>query len=149
MSCVENYCHFIFLFSGFVCILASRRRQLEVTTGDGEDACREVLVCKGVVKGGGQKGPCPPPVIWNSESKCDIYKHTIKVCVIFLGGVLGTSASAEHQMVSLIHCDSGSNAWDKSRALEGSNTETRELLVGTKEASISSMGHWFALQANY
>ena len=35
------------------------------------------------------------------------------------------------------------------KALRGSETETRELLGGTEENSVSPMrGHWFALQAN-
>ena len=35
------------------------------------------------------------------------------------------------------------------KALQGSETETRELLGGTEEKSISPMrGHWFTLQAN-
>ena len=35
------------------------------------------------------------------------------------------------------------------KALQGSETETRELLGGTEENSVSPMrGHWFALQAN-
>ena len=34
-------------------------------------------------------------------------------------------------------CSSGSNAWCKSRAIQGSETETRELLEGTTENSVS------------
>ena len=35
------------------------------------------------------------------------------------------------------------------KAIQGSETETRELLGGTTENSVSpTRGHWFALQAN-
>ena len=66
--------------------------------------------------------------------------------------------SAPHLTVSLYLCSSGSNARGESRpekgavsaqkALQGSETETRELLGGTEENSVSPMMVRFALQAN-
>ena len=64
-------------------------------------------------------------------------------------------------MVSLFLCSFGNIAWGEvsrgplkgavsaQNALQGSQTETTELLGGPKENSVSPMrGHWFALQAN-
>ena len=70
-----------------------------------------------------------------------------KVQKYFLFGPEGPA----HLMVSLILRSSRSNAQGESRApclkkaLQGSETETRELLGGTKEKNVSlTRGHWFA-----
>ena len=94
--------------------------------------------------------------------KCIFDKRTIKVGVSCSWRHPGTSApSAAHLTVSLFLCGSGINAWGELRALEGHQVsskspsrvrdggETRELLGGTEENSVSSTRiHWFALQAN-
>ena len=42
------------------------------------------------------------------------------------------------------------DAVSSKKALQGFETEMRELLRGTEEKSVSpTRGHWFALQANY
>ena len=75
-------------------------------------------------------------------------------------GVLGTPRVAQHTWrcpcISVVpeathEASRGpeKGAVSAQKALRGSETETRELLGGTEENSVSPMrGHWFALQAN-
>ena len=58
--------------------------------------------------------------------KCVINKRTIKVCVSCCWRCPGTSAhSAEHLMVSLYLCSSGSNARGELRAREGRRVSSK------------------------
>ena len=93
--------------------------------------------------------------------KCVFNKRTIKVCVSFLWGCLGTfSTTAAHLTRPCILACSGSNAEGESRVLEGrhvsSKTPSRvrdggdEGVAWRKEREYSFLDEddWFALQAN-
>ena len=70
-----------------------------------------------------------------SVKKCVFYQRTIKVRISFCWRCPGTSvASAAHLTVSLYICSSGSIAQCESMVWD---RETRELLVGTTEISVS------------
>ena len=82
--------------------------------------------------------------LFTIEDRCEkvcYNKGTIKVCISCFGQCPGTSApSAAHLTVSFILCSSSHEA----RAFEGRvsaqkalQTETRELLGGTEEKSVS------------
>ena len=74
----------------------------------------------------------------------------ISFASVVLESVLGTFPfSATHLTVYLILYSSGCNARGNFRALEGSETERRDLLEGMEQKSVSpTRGHWFAVQAN-
>ena len=62
----------------------------------------------------------------NGVKKCVFNKRTIKVCVSFCWQCPGTSApSTPFLTVSLYLCSCGSNAWGKSRALEGRRVSSK------------------------
>ena len=104
------------------------------------------------------RGQTPNPNFWKTMNKCFFIKGT----KVFHDCVLG----GHHLLGHICWClcisvdpDSGSNmcrGWGPLRgavsaqeALQGSETETRELLGGTEEISISlTRIHWFDLQAN-
>ena len=71
-------------------------------------------------------------------SMCVFNKRTIKVGVKCTWRCAETTAPSEkHQTASLFLCSSRSNAQGTSRALEGSKMDTRKLLGGTEENSVS------------
>ena len=89
--------------------------------------------------------------------KCVFNRRTIKVCVSYYWRCPGNSAlTPDGVLVSEVlkathEARRGpmKGAVSTQKALQGSETETRELLGGTTENSVSPMrGHWFALLAN-
>ena len=102
----------------------------------------------------GARGARALSIFQNNEKKCVFNKRTIKVSVSCSWRCLGPYHLVAYLMVSLYLCSSGSNAGGElrvleghrvsSKALQGSETETRKLLGGTEEKNVSSTrGHWF------
>ena len=101
-----------------------------------------------------------------SKSRIDVKKSAFstnaqsRFASVVVDGVLGPPRLARHTWrcpcISVVpeathEASRGpeKGAVSAQKALRGSETETRELLGGTEENSVSPMrGHWFALQAN-